>query len=59
MSFAAAKMSCSGSPSSLASRGWSPKETNSVYESRWRNGAWVKFKITRSQEFVIGGYTLP
>jgi bifunctional non-homologous end joining protein LigD len=21
--------------------------------------AWVKFKITKSQEFVIGGYTLP
>jgi hypothetical protein len=24
-----------------------------------RSGAWVKFKITKSQEFVIGGYTLP
>jgi bifunctional non-homologous end joining protein LigD len=23
------------------------------------SGAWVKFKITKSQEFVIGGYTLP
>jgi bifunctional non-homologous end joining protein LigD len=24
-----------------------------------RSGAWVKFKITRSQEFVIDGYMLP
>lgn len=23
------------------------------------SGAWVKVKITKSQEFVIGGYTLP
>ena len=28
-------------------------------ESGRRSGAWVKFKITKSQEFVIGGYTLP
>jgi hypothetical protein len=26
---------------------------------RSRMAAWVKFKITKSQEFVIGGYTLP
>jgi bifunctional non-homologous end joining protein LigD len=35
------------------------KKRNSVYESGQRNGTWVKFKITKSQEFVIGGYTLP
>ena len=35
------------------------KKPNSVYESGRRSGAWVKFKITKSQEFVIGGYTLP
>ena len=35
------------------------KRPNSVYESGRRSGAWVKFKITKSQEFVIGGYTLP
>src|SRR5215471_10913159 len=35
------------------------KRKNSVYESGRRSGAWVKFKITKSQEFVIGGYTLP
>jgi len=34
------------------------KKRNSVYESGRRSGAWVKFKITKSQEFVIGGYTL-
>ena len=35
------------------------KRPNSIYESGRRSGAWVKFKITKSQEFVIGGYTLP
>ena len=35
------------------------KRLNSLYESGRRSGAWVKFKITKSQEFVIGGYTLP
>jgi bifunctional non-homologous end joining protein LigD len=35
------------------------KRRNSLYESDRRSGAWVKFKITKSQEFVIGGYTLP
>ena len=35
------------------------RRPNSVYESGGRSGAWVKFKITESQEFVIAGYTLP
>jgi bifunctional non-homologous end joining protein LigD len=35
------------------------KRKSSVYESGRRSGAWVKFKITKSQEFLIGGYTLP
>jgi bifunctional non-homologous end joining protein LigD len=35
------------------------KKRNSVYESGRRNGAWVKYKITKSQEFVVGVYTLP
>jgi bifunctional non-homologous end joining protein LigD len=35
------------------------KRLNSVYESGRRSGAWVKVKLTRSQDFVIGGYTLP
>jgi bifunctional non-homologous end joining protein LigD len=35
------------------------KRPDSVYESGRRSGAWVKFKITKAQEFVIGGYTLP
>ena len=33
------------------------KRKGSLYESRRRSGAWVKYKINRSQEFVIGGYT--
>jgi ATP-dependent DNA ligase len=35
------------------------KKTDSEYESGRRSGTWVKFKITKAQEFVIGGYTLP
>jgi bifunctional non-homologous end joining protein LigD len=35
------------------------KRLNSLYESGRRSGAWVKVKLTRAQEFVIGGYTLP
>jgi len=33
------------------------KRKNSVYESGKRTGAWVKYKVNRGQEFVIGGYT--
>jgi bifunctional non-homologous end joining protein LigD len=35
------------------------KRPDSLYESGRRSGAWVKYKITKSQEFVIGGYTPP
>ncbi|MGH7970456.1 MAG: non-homologous end-joining DNA ligase, partial [Limisphaerales bacterium] len=35
------------------------KRRDSRYESGQRTGAWVKFKWTREQEFVIGGYTEP
>jgi bifunctional non-homologous end joining protein LigD len=35
------------------------KRLRSVYESGLRSGAWVKFKITKAQEFVVGGYTVP
>lgn len=31
------------------------KRVDSVYESGRRSGDWVKFKITKSHEFVIGG----
>src|SRR5207253_1576253 len=34
------------------------KSKGSLYEPGRRSGAWVKYKINRSQEFVIGGYTL-
>src|SRR5829696_621468 len=34
------------------------KRKGSIYQPGARNGAWVKYKLNRSQEFVIGGYTL-
>ena len=33
------------------------KRRNSVYEPGLRTGAWMKMRINRGQEFVIGGYT--
>jgi bifunctional non-homologous end joining protein LigD len=33
------------------------KRTNSCYEPGKRNGAWLKYKVHKGQEFVIGGYT--
>jgi DNA ligase D-like protein (predicted ligase) len=33
------------------------KRKDSVYESGKRSGVWVKYKLNRGQEFVIGGYT--
>jgi bifunctional non-homologous end joining protein LigD len=33
------------------------KRKDSTYESGKRTGAWVKYRINRGQEFVIGGYT--
>jgi ATP-dependent DNA ligase len=33
------------------------KRKDSYYESGKRSGAWVKYKVNRGQEFVIGGYT--
>ena len=33
------------------------KRRDSIYEPGKRSGAWVKYKINRAQEFVIGGYT--
>jgi ATP-dependent DNA ligase len=33
------------------------KRKDSVYESGKRTGAWVKYKVNRGQEFVIGPYT--
>jgi len=35
------------------------KRKESKYESGRRSGAWVKFKWSNEQEFVIGGYTPP
>jgi bifunctional non-homologous end joining protein LigD len=33
------------------------KRRDSVYESGLRSGAWMKMRVNRGQEFVIGGYT--
>ena len=34
------------------------KRRDSVYESGLRSGAWMKTRVNRGQEFVIGGYTI-
>lgn len=34
------------------------KRRTSRYESGRRSGAWLKMRLNRSQEFVIGGYTI-
>jgi bifunctional non-homologous end joining protein LigD len=34
------------------------KRRNSQYESGARSGAWLKMRVNRGQEFVIGGYTI-
>jgi bifunctional non-homologous end joining protein LigD len=34
------------------------KRKGSIYEPGRRSGAWLKYKINSSQEFVIGGYTV-
>jgi DNA ligase D-like protein (predicted ligase) len=33
------------------------KRKDSCYESGKRSGAWLKYRVNKSQEFVIGGYT--
>jgi bifunctional non-homologous end joining protein LigD len=33
------------------------KRKDSCYEIGKRSGAWVKYKVNKAQEFVIGGYT--
>jgi DNA ligase D-like protein (predicted ligase) len=34
------------------------KRLGSVYEPGLRSGAWLKMRVNRGQEFVIGGYTI-
>jgi ATP-dependent DNA ligase len=40
----------------MALKGLWAKRKNSLYESGKRSGAWVKYRVNRGQEFVIGGY---
>lgn len=35
------------------------KKKDSFYESGRRTGSWLKYKLVKEQEFVIGGYTKP
>jgi bifunctional non-homologous end joining protein LigD len=35
------------------------KRKDSVYEAGRRSGSWIKLKLHREQEFVIGGFTNP
>ena len=32
------------------------KRKDSLYESGKRTGSWIKYRVNRGQEFVIGGY---
>ena len=41
----------------LGLEGLMAKRKGSLYEPGRRSGAWLKYKINQSQEFVIGGYT--
>ena len=41
----------------LALEGVIAKRKKSIYEAGKRTDAWVKYRINRGQEFVIGGYT--
>lgn len=43
----------------LGLEGLMAKRKDSVYEPGRRSGAWIKLKLHREQEFVIGGYTPP
>lgn len=45
--------------SKLKLEGLIGKRRRSRYEPGRRSGAWIKLKLSREQEFVIGGYTEP
>lgn len=45
--------------SGLGLEGLIAKQKNSPYEPGSRSGAWVKFKWSQEQEFVLGGWTDP
>ena len=47
----------SQSAKALGLEGIIAKRLDSLYEPGRRSGAWVKYKINKGQEFVIGGYT--
>jgi bifunctional non-homologous end joining protein LigD len=45
--------------SKLGLEGLIGKRKDSIYEAGKRSGAWIKLKLNREQEFVIGGYSEP
>jgi bifunctional non-homologous end joining protein LigD len=45
--------------SRLGLEGLIDKHTNSRYEAGKRTGAWVKLKLHKEQELIIGGYPTP
>jgi ATP-dependent DNA ligase len=55
--FAASAADLVRSAKELGLEGLIAKNKTSCYESGKRTGAWVKYKVNRGQEFVIGGYT--
>ena len=57
LSFEAKRADLITSARELALEGIIAKRKDSYYESGKRSRAWLKYKINKSQEFVIGGYT--
>ena len=55
--FPAIAKACEYLPDGTLVEGVIAKRRDSFYESGKRSGAWVKYKINKGQEFVIGGYT--
>jgi bifunctional non-homologous end joining protein LigD len=54
--FDAAPKDIIGAAQQLGLEGVVAKKRGSLYEPGQRSGAWVKYRINRSQELVIGGY---
>ena len=52
----AAAPTCSRRPAARASRASSPSAHDSPYRPGKRTGEWIKTRVWRRQEFVIGGY---
>ena len=58
MSFDAKPADLIRAAKALEMEGIIAKRRGSIYEPGKRSGAWLKYKIKKSQEFVIGGFTM-